>query len=90
MKRLISDFHLTHKVISYVKDEGSNLRTLASVLTSVASCKPLALLQPYSRVCFGHIMSKACQYTADDTKNCIGMKRMFIKGAQTNLQKTIT
>ena len=73
VKRLLSDFHLTDKVISYVKDEGSNLRTLASALTSVVSCKPLALLQPYPGVCFGHIMSKACQCSTDNTKVYIGM-----------------
>ena len=88
MKRFLSDFHLTNKVISYVKDEGSNLRTLASALTSVVTCKPLALLQPYPGVCFTHIMSKKCQYSTDDAKHCIGMKKASIKEAQTNLQYT--
>ena len=63
VKMLLSYFYFTNKVISYVKDEGSNLRTLALTLTLVVSCKPLALLQPYLGVCFGHIMSKACQYS---------------------------
>ena len=35
VNRLLSDVHLTDKVILYVKDEGNNLRTLASALTSV-------------------------------------------------------
>ena len=85
MKRLLSNFHLTNKIISYVKDEGSNFKTLALDLTSVVSCKPLALLQPYPGVCCGHIMSKACHYCTHDTKVCIGMKKVPIKEAQTNL-----
>lgn len=32
---LLLVFHLTNQVILYVKDEGSNLKTLASTLTSV-------------------------------------------------------
>ena len=81
VKMLLSDFHLIDKVISYVKGEGSNLKTLALALTSVVSCKPLALLQPYPGVYFGHIMSKACQNFTDDTKVCIGIKKMSIKEA---------
>jgi hypothetical protein len=44
VKRLLLDFHLTDKVILYVKNEGSNLTTLALALTLVVFCKPLALL----------------------------------------------
>ena len=46
VKMLLLDFHLTDKVILYVKDEGSNLRTLAPSLTSIVFCKPLTLLRP--------------------------------------------
>ena len=44
VKMLLSDFHLTDKIISYVKGEDNSLKTMASALTLVVSCKPLALL----------------------------------------------
>ena len=46
------------QVIAYVKDEGTNLITLANALSSVVSCDVLGLKEPYSGTCFGHVMSK--------------------------------
>ena len=89
VKRLLLYFHLIDKGILYVKDEGSNLRTLASSLPIVGSCKPLALLQPYPQVCFRHIMLKVCQNSTYDTKLCVGMKKVSIKDTQTNLKKQL-
>lgn len=90
VKMLLSNFHLTDKVILCVKNEGSNLKTLALALTSIVTCKFVALLQPYPRMCFGHIISKTCQYSTDDTRTCIGTKKISIEEAQTNFQNTIT
>jgi hypothetical protein len=90
VKPLLEQFKLQNKVIAYVKDEGSNLRTLERALTDSISCATIGLKQPYSRVCFGHVISKACQYATTEDKVCIKMKEVSLKDAQTALQKTIT
>jgi hypothetical protein len=90
VKPLLKNFHLHDKVIAYVKDEGSNLVSLATSLTSVASCPVLGLETPYSRTCFGHVMSKVCQHATTDEKVCTSMKKVSVKVAQAKLQSTIT
>jgi hypothetical protein len=73
-----------------VKDEGANLNTLATALTSVVTCDVLGLKNPYSGTCFGHLMSKVCQYGTYSDTICKSMKHVSVKNAQSTLQKTIT
>jgi hypothetical protein len=73
-----------------VKDEGANLNTLATALTSVVTCDVLGLKKPYSGTCFSHLMSKVCQYGTDSDTVCKSMKHVSMKNAQSTLQKTIT
>ncbi len=62
-----------------MKDEGANSSTLTMVLTSIVSCVPLMLLQPYATISYGHAMSKCCQYGTNDLKMCNGMREVSIK-----------
>ncbi len=55
-------YQFVSKIIVYFKDKGTNLNTLAFALTNVVSCAPLQFDAPFSCTCFGHVMSKACQY----------------------------
>jgi hypothetical protein len=89
VKPLLEQFKLQNKIIAYVKDEGSNLRTLERALTDSISCAAIGLKKPYSGVCFGHVISKAYQYATTEDKVCIKMKEVSLKNAQTALQKTI-
>jgi hypothetical protein len=85
VKPLLKTFHFQDKVIAYVKDEGSNLVSLATSLTSVVSCPVLGLETPYSGTYFGHVMSKVCQHATIDEEVCASMKKMSMKVAQANL-----
>jgi hypothetical protein len=58
---LLESFVLFDKIITYVKDEGSNLNTLTNALKSKVSCFPLQLLTPFVGSCFGHAMLKETQ-----------------------------
>ena len=78
------------QVIAYVKDEGTNLITLANALSSVVSCDVLGLNEPYSGTCFGHVMSKVCKYNTNLDTICSSMKHVSLKNAQSTLQKIIT
>jgi hypothetical protein len=40
-------------------------------LHSIIDCEPLKIIKVYEGTCFGHLMSKAYQYIANDDKNLI-------------------
>ncbi len=82
MKVLLIKFNLTNKVIVYVKDEGINLNFLTIDFIFIVSCEPLQLPQPFVGFCFGHVMSKACQYAMNEFKPGAGMKELSLKNVQ--------
>ncbi len=65
VKPLFAKFKFTHKIITHVKDEGSNLNTLVATLFTIVFCEPLQLETPFIGVCFGHAMCKACLYATN-------------------------
>jgi hypothetical protein len=66
-------------VIAFVKDEGSNLISMASVLCSIIDCQLLKLLKVYEGTCFGHVMYKECQYATNDDKVSKGLVQVNVK-----------
>jgi hypothetical protein len=87
---LLDAYGLKNKIITYVKDEGSNLNTLTTTLKSVVKCETLGLEESFQGTCFGHVFSKVCQYATTDDKVCKNLKYVFIKSTRANLQKWIT
>jgi hypothetical protein len=85
LKDLFIWYELLDKVIAYVKDEGANLNTFTTTLTSIISCVPLQLPQPYVAICYGYVMLKCCQYVTNDLKVCGGMQEVFIKDGRSCL-----
>jgi hypothetical protein len=85
LKDLFTWFDLCDKVIAYMKDEGTNLNIFTNVLTSIVSCVPLMLPQPYANSCFGHVVSKCCEYAINDLKIYASMKKVSIKDAHVSL-----
>jgi hypothetical protein len=78
----------TH-VFSYVKNERKNLATTTFVLTFVVSCEVLGLSTPFVGSCWGHAMSKWCQYAIDDSKVCVNLPFFSIKETQSILEKPL-
>jgi hypothetical protein len=78
-----------HHVVAFVNDEGNNLTSMAISLHSIVYCQPLKLQQIYEGFCFGHVMSKACQYATNHDK-VLGLKLVSVKNVQICLQKIIT
>ncbi len=68
-----------HHVITFVKDEGNNLSTMAATLCSIIICQPLKLNQVYESTCFGHVMSKVCQYATYNDKVLKGLMQVNLK-----------
>ncbi len=76
---LLDAYDLRHKIITYVKGEGSNSNTLANPLKSIVECEILGLVESFQGTCFGHAFSRACQYATTDDKICKNLKYVFIK-----------
>jgi hypothetical protein len=63
---------LNAKIIAYVKDEDNSLSTMIIALVFVVFYEVLGLVEPFTRNCWGHAMSKCCQYATYDTKVFVG------------------
>jgi len=59
---------LNVKIIAYIKYECNSLPIMIIVLTCVVFYEVLGLVEPFTRNCWGHAMSKCCQYATYDTK----------------------
>jgi hypothetical protein len=55
----------------------------------IVFCQILGMLTLFVGACWGHAMSKCCQYATNDTKVCASVILISIKLAQFVLQKTI-
>jgi len=73
-----TSFLLT-QIVTFIKDEGSNLQTYANALISITSCNNLGLLEPFDGSCLGHVLSKVCQYATIDEKYYVGLSCTSIK-----------
>ncbi len=83
MKVLLVDFlGLLNKVIAYVKGGRLNISTLILTLTNVVTCFLFQLSNPFVGSCFGHAMSKICQYVYDDFNVCVKFLIMSLKHFQ--------
>jgi hypothetical protein len=90
VKQILKKFGLTQKITAYVKDENSNLATCAQALKAVVSCVDLDKAKPFDDYCFGHTLSKVCQYVTFDEKVGCGLLYASIKSTQADVQKCIT
>ncbi len=79
MKVLLVEFNLRSKVLTYVKNEGTNLNSFTTTLTFVMSCEPLH--------CFNHLLAfvlvMLCQkqYAINEVKVGASMKKVNLKDA---------
>ncbi len=87
---LLDKFGILHRVIAFVKYEGTNLSAMAITLHSIIDCGPLNILKAYEGRCFGHVMSKACQYVTNDEKVFVWLINISVKKTQSGLQKNIS
>ncbi len=69
LTKLLDSYALRRKNITYVKDKGSNLNTMATTLKSIVSCDILGLEEIFQGTCFGHAFSKACQHATIEGKS---------------------
>jgi hypothetical protein len=77
--RLLDQYDLAKKIVAYVKDEGANLNAMTISLKFVVDCEVLAIEESFQGTCFGHALSKACQYGIVEEKVSKNLNRISIK-----------
>jgi hypothetical protein len=82
VNQTLQTHRLNAKIITYVKDEGNSLPTMIIALTFVVFYEVLGLVEPFTRNCWGHAMSKCCQYATYDTRVFISLMLISIKECQ--------
>jgi len=87
---LLDRFGLLHQVIAFIKNESINLSIMATTLHSIIDYEPLNILRVYEGTCFGHVMSRDCQYATNDENVFVRLRNVSVKKVQSGLQKTIS
>jgi hypothetical protein len=65
LTKLLDEYWLRKKCFVYVKDKGSNLNAMTTILKFEVCCELSMFglgLKKFQSTCFGHDFSKACQY----------------------------
>jgi len=65
------------QVIIYVKEEGGDLSTMTTILTSIVSCRVLGFAIPFVRSCWGHV--KSCQHAKYGFEVYVSLTSISIK-----------
>jgi len=80
MTKLLDQYGLRKKIISYVKDKWSNLNAKIVITSkSIVKCQFVPLNENFQGICFGHVFSKACQYPTTNEKVCKKLRYISIK-----------
>ncbi len=89
LTKLLDKYDLRKKIITYVKDEASNLNAMTITLKVLINYEPFGFEESFEDTCFGHAFSKTCQYHIAKEKVCKDLKYLSIKSTQAHLQKCI-
>jgi hypothetical protein len=87
---LFEEYKLTNKIIYYVEDESTNMSIMTNLLKQIVSYEKLKILAPFKNVCFGHALSKACQYAIFDENVSLGLQPMDLKSVYFLIKTCIT
>ncbi len=85
LTKLLDQYGLRNKVITYIKDEGSNLYSMTTILKFVVKFEVFSLDENFQSSYFGHDLSKACQYATTNEIFCKNFKFVSIKSTESNL-----
>jgi hypothetical protein len=77
LKQILNKFELTQKIITYVKDEGSNLQTCVRIINSIMSCTDLNMVKPFDGFYSRHALLK-CEYATSSEKVFCGLHNALI------------
>jgi len=55
---------------------------MVATMHFVINYEPLKILRVYEGTCFGHVMSKACQYATNDDKIYVGLRNVSERNSE--------
>jgi hypothetical protein len=84
LTKLLDQYGLKNKIITYVKNEGSNLNTMTIALKFVMKCD-----ESFETICFRHFPPKECQFVITNDFFCRNLKYVLIKFRKSDLQKCV-
>jgi hypothetical protein len=88
LQTLFEEYKLTNKIICSVEHENTNTFIMTNLLKQIVNYEKLKILAPSEGVCFGHALSKACQYAIFDEK--VNLQPVNIKSIQFPIKTCIT
>jgi hypothetical protein len=88
--KLLDQYDLRKKIVTYVKGEGANFNAITTTLKFVVNYEVFGMEESFQGICFGHAFFKACQYRIVEIFFCKSLKYISIMLAQFDLQKCIT
>jgi len=83
--KLLDQYGLRNKIITYVKNEGFNFNITIIALKFVVKCEVFHLDEILQGICFDHFFSKACQYATANAQVYKNLKFVLSKYTQSNL-----
>jgi hypothetical protein len=60
--KLLDQYDLRKKIVTYVKGEGANFNAITTTLKFVVNYEVFGMEESFQGICFGHAFFKACQY----------------------------
>jgi hypothetical protein len=81
LRNLLNSYGLNNKIIAFVKNEGENFNSMTTTLKIVVNCEGLGLKKSFNGTCFGHAISKTCQYVIIEKRVCKNLKYVSVKFA---------
>jgi hypothetical protein len=58
LKQILNKFEFTQKIMTYVKDDDSNLQTCVTIFNSIMSCTDLNMVKLFDGFYYGHALLK--------------------------------
>ncbi len=86
--KLFIQYGLKNKIITYVKDEGSNINTMTIVLKTIIKCEILNSDESFQGAYFGHVFPKHANMLLL-TKKFVGILGLFQSKLPSQIYKNV-
>jgi hypothetical protein len=79
LQDLSQKYGLIKLILVYVKYEASSSNIMINILKSMVNYESLGVAKKIQSICFGHVISKVCQYAIVDEKVHMSVQYVSIK-----------
>lgn len=79
LQALLNKFGLKENVYSCQKWKPTKFLKVRRISKVIMNCESSRLEEPFQSTCFGHVMSKVCQYGTTNNKVRVGLHNIYVK-----------